>query len=271
MFLETYLFYILIILAIVLLGACSQFAPSKRESFTTTTTAAADTTKFNFALQNNNDEFYAKTHCTIAPDMRQIIDDLIETRQFGSAVVASILEIQCGTGCFLRTLQNKIGQPSWEFVGVDTRSTLINEANTNSRNKTNTNTDTNIRWVCDSYAKSMLFEAETFTHIFWVAPNDVFLQSDLNMWRVFANCSMWLQHGGKLYVQTKKFEKKSPTYESTVNTNLSIWTEYLPIERRQYEHNLFLRSTESIVESARLCGFHVKGVMINSSVFMFAI
>ena len=276
------LFYILVILAIVLLciwiyrqkySAGSSEGFQQNERFLLRTGAAS------------YDDFYSEIYDKLMiPEARATyeIDEVLKTLK-PEPRFSTMLDVGSGTGAVVSYLTNR----GYIAYGIDQSQAM---ADASKRNYP----DLNIEVKCDNVENPMAFDRALFTHIFCMNFTIYEIENKLAF---FKNCFYWLQNNGYLIlhlVEKNKFNGIIPAAIPAGNTgteslgervlktdidfgSFKYASEYVPFEKsdqmifkesfidkqtqniRQNERTMYMESPEKILLIASNAGFIAKG------------
>lgn len=270
------LFYLLVILAIILLciwiyrknyPLMSNEGFQQQERFLLKTDSAS------------YDEFYGEIYDKIMlPHERAEyeIDEIIKLLQPESRF-STMLDVGSGTGAVINCLRKK----GYKTYGIDQSQAMIDVSKTTYKD---------IEVKCDNVENPMAFDRALFTHIFCMNFTIYEIENKLAF---FNNCFYWLQNNGYLVLhlaEKNSFNTIIPAamgnsgfdilgkrvLKSEIDFDSFIYSsEYVPLDKkmilkesfidkktqniRQNERTLYMESMDDIILIARKAGFVAKG------------
>jgi len=270
------LFYILVILAIILLSIWIY------RNFYRLTSSEGFQQNERFILKtdaDSYDDFYSEIYDKIMDPYERAeyeIDEVLKTLQ-PERRFSTMLDVGSGTGAVISTLKNR----GYTTYGIDSSQSMNNTA---KRNK-----DLIIK--CDNVENPMAFDRALFTHIFCM---NFTIYEIKNKLIFFKNCFYWLQNNGYLILHLAEKDKFNTIIPSVKNTGFDLsgkrilkttidfgsfnyTSEYIPSNDnimvfkesfkdkqteniRQNERSLHMESFDEIISIAGKAGFLSKGV-----------
>jgi ubiquinone/menaquinone biosynthesis C-methylase UbiE len=270
------LFYILVILAIILLSIWIY-----RKNYRLTSSEGFQQ-KERFLLKtdaDSYDDFYSEIYDKIMDPYQRAeyeIDEVLKALQ-PERRFSTMLDVGSGTGAVISTLKNR----GYTTYGIDHSQSMNNTA---KRNK-----DLIIK--CDDVENPMAFDRALFTHIFCMNFTIYEIKNKLTF---FKNCFYWLQNNGYLILHLAEKDKFNTIIPSVENTGFEVSgkrilkteidfesfqykSEYVPCNDnkmvfkesfkdkqteniRQNERLLYMESSDEIISVAGKAGFVSKGV-----------
>lgn len=270
------LFYILVILAIILLSIwiyrknyplLSNEGFQQQERFLLKTDAST------------YDEFYGEIYDKIMLPRERAeyeIDEIIKVLQ-PEPRFSTMLDVGSGTGAVINSLKKR----GYKTYGIDQSQAMIDVSKTTYKD---------IEVKCDNVENPMAFDRALFTHVF--CTNFTIYEIE-NKLAFFNNCFYWLQNNGYLVLhlaEKDSFNTIIPAamgnsgfdllgkrvLKSEIDFDSFIYSsEYVPLDKnmvlkesfidkktqniRQNERTLFMESNDDIILMARKSGFVAKG------------
>ena len=250
------LFYLLVILAIVLL--CIWLYQQNYPLKSTEGFQQHD----RFLLKTDADcydEFYSEIYDTVTPPEHRIIDEIIQTLQPDSKL-SIMLDVGSGTGHTLSALKKK----GYTAYGIDRSPAMIDVSK---------KTYPSIEIKCENVENPMAFDRALFTHVFCM--NSTIYEME-NKRAFFKNCFYWLQNNGYLILHLTLNNKRATktdygsfvyTAESVASKNTIVFKESFIDKQtqniRQNERTLYTESDEDILSIAKMAGFIPKGSLLS--------
>jgi SAM-dependent methyltransferase len=269
------LFYLLVILAIVLLCLWMY-----RRAYPLNTNEGFQQQE-RFLLKSDAasyDDFYGEVYDKIMLPNKTAtyeIDEIIKLLQ-PEPRFSTMLDVGSGTGTVIHILQER----GYKTYGIDQSQAMIDVSKT---------TYPAIESKCDNVENPMAFDRALFTHIFCLNFTIYEIENKLAF---FNNCFYWLQNNGYLVLhlaEKDKFNTIIPAAMSSLKptgkrvlksevdfTSFVYSSEYVPLEKekmilkesftdkktqniRQNERTLYMESADDIILMARKAGFVAKG------------